>query len=299
MFNAHKFYTDNHIENADSGSKHTREGWINIHCPFCRGNDYHLGFSLSTGAYKCWKCGNHSQLEVIKTLLNCAWGEADAIQKSYESKIRPSKRAELSAQGKTHATVCNWPVGTNDLSERGINYLVGRKYDAELLKAEWGLRETGHLGAYKFRIIAPIMINGVMVSYQGRDVTGLSGMKYKACRQENEVMEHQTVVYGLDQAKGEACIVVEGIADVWRLGPGAVCCFGIAFTLAQINMLADKFKTVYVLFDAEEQAQKQAREMAVLLSARGVNVELLELEHGDPGEMTQKEADELMEELNL
>ena len=54
------------------------------------------------------------------------------------------------------------------------------------------------------------------------------------------------------------------------------------------------------MFDGGElAARKQSELIAVLLSARGVEVEILELDEGDPGEMKQREADKLMKELGL
>lgn len=310
MFNVTKFCRNYHIHIANTG-KHVRPGWVNISCPFCNGQD-HLGVHLSSGAVKCWRCGPHSQLSVIKALLGCDYETAKAIHEEYESRNLRSTRSESDKQGKTHATVCSWPEGTNDLSERGCSYLRRRGFDPERLKELWGLRETGMLGDYKFRIIAPIIVDGVMVSYQGRDYTGKSELRYKACKQVNEVIEHQSTVYGLDHAKGGSCVIVEGIVDVWRFGYGSVSCFGTAFTLAQVNLIASRFKKVFIIFDADDDnAMAMANELACLLSARGVEVEIVDISDTpldclvdpkkgiDPGNLQQWYADEILKELGL
>jgi hypothetical protein len=258
-----------------------------------------LGVFLATGAIKCWKCGKHGEVEVIKALLACDWDRAVEIHRQYEKRGRRAA-GEAQTRLKATATVCEYPSFTGPLNSAHRAYLEGRKYDPDLLAEVWGLRGTSNLGDYKFRIIAPITLDGKMVSFQGRDITNQSDMKYKACKKEREVVDHQDVVYGLDQAKRKACVLVEGIADVWRLGPGAVCCFGIAYTMAQVNLLVKKFKTVYIMFDGgETEAAKQARKIALLLSNRGVDVEMLFLDSGDPGEMSQVDADELMRDLYL
>lgn len=302
-FNVVRFYQDFHVKIVDSG-KHVTPGWVNTGCPFCGGNE-HLGVHVRTGAVKCWRCGTHSQLSVIKAMLGCSWERAKEIEKEYGAgrRTRDNEQAPKTALERSKK-VCEYPSGSLPLSApamaRHRAYLEGRGYDSYRLESVWGLRGTDHLGRYKFRIIAPITVNGRVVSYQGRDYTGKSELKYKACRKEDELIDHQTVVYGLDLAKGDTCLLVEGIADVWRLGPGAVCCFGIAFTISQCNLLAERFRTVHILFDGgEEEAQKQARKMALLLAGRGVEVELLTLDQGDPGEMQQEEADALMNELLL
>jgi|SRR6185369_3099713 len=301
-FNAQKFYQDFHIDYADSGHKRTRPDWIQIHCPFCQGSrGYHLGYNVITGAYSCWRCGKHSQLDVVKAMLNCGSSEAKEVVKEYSAIGRKAKDSQRDdSKPSRRNKECVFPPGTIELTERHRKYLIDRKYDPDELIEKWNLKCVGAVGSYKWRIIAPIMFNGKMVSYQGRDITNKSDLKYKACKQEDEVIPHQEIIYGIDHVKGNSCIVVEGIADVWRLGYGACCCFGSAFTLNQVNLLSTRFERVYILFDADEpNAIKMAYELAYLLSARGLEVEVLELEEGDPGDMEQVEADKLMEELGL
>ena len=299
MFNALKLLQDHRIQHADSGSKHTRPGWVNVHCPFCKGYDYHLGIHISSGAVNCWKCGPHSQLELIKALLSCDWNSAKEIQEEYTQKGKGTTRGTKEHITLSTKTVCEYPSGTEAMKTLHRAYLEGRNFDPEHLEKIWGLKGTGHLGDYKFRVIAPIVLGGRMVSFQGRDVTGKSSLRYKACEQINEVLPHQNVVYGLDLVKGDSCIVVEGIADVWRLGPGAVSCFGTSFTIAQVNLLKN-IRRIFVLFDSdEENAIKMSNRLAHMLSSLGVTVEVLELDEGDPAEMPQSEATALMRELFL
>jgi len=293
-----RFLKDYHIKYSDRGSKIT-DGWIGVDCPFCDGNNYHLGFHMSSGAVSCWSCGKHSHIAFIKALLNCSLSKAIEIKKEYETNRYHYNDSELESHTTIHADVCLLPTGCERLSKRAKEYLIERSFNPNTLEDVWNLKSTDAFGDYKFRIIAPIIVDDIMVSYQGRDYTGKSDLKYKACKSENEVRNHQTVVYGSNLVKGESCIVVEGITDVWRLGPGAVCCFGIDFTLAQVNFISNRFKNVFVLFDAEEQAQKQARGLATLLNARGIEVDILELESGDPGEMNQRDADNLIKELGF
>jgi hypothetical protein len=311
MFNVLQFYKDYHIDCSDSGSKHCRKGWINIDCVFCGGDDYHLGINISTGACKCWKCGNHSQLEVIKELLECDYNAAKDIHKEYCQNDNRHIHSSKSQPHREHKTTCEYPTGTSALNDRQRAYLELRGFDSYELEKTWGLKGTGNLGDYKFRIIAPIMYNGKMVSYQGRDYTGKSELRYKACKQENEVIEHQTIVYGLDLVGGERALLVEGIFDCFRFGAGAISCFGIAFTTAQVNLIASRIRFLSVLFDAEEQAQKQARAIAIQLTALGVEVEILDIsdtkpeelvdpEKGiDPGNLLQSVADKIKKELEL
>lgn len=300
-FNALKFYQDFRINYATSGNKHCLAGWVQIHCPFCTGSrDYHLGFHISSGAYNCWRCGTHGQIDVVKALLHCSYEQARETVKQYrERSVEEEQTRKKKRNVSRFETVL--PPEAGELSERHKKYLVGRNYDVDRLVSVWGLKGTGPVGRYKHRILAPIYFRSKLVSYQGRDITNKSELKYKACAKEDEAVEHQTILYGYDYAiENDACIVVEGIADVWRLGKGAVSCFGTSFTMEQVNLLIKSFYKVYILFDSDDaNAIIMAEQLASLLSAAGKSVEILELDEGDPGEMKQSEADQLMLELGL
>ena len=298
MFDVIKFYKDYRIKYADEGSKHCRPGWVQIHCPFCHGTDWHLGAHLASGVMNCWKCGKKTQNNVIKALLACTRERANEIRKQYTTG-KSTFRGPQEKIAKKKARTCVLPPGAIPMPTRHRDYLLKRHYDAEKLEKIWGLVGVGAVGSYKWRIIAPITLDGKLVSYQGRDITGKSSIKYKACESENEVIDHQNILYGVDQVPGNFAILTEGVTDCWRLGPGAICCFGIAFTTPQVNLIANRFKRVFILFDNEEQAQKQAEKIGILLAARGLEVEILTITSDDPGDMPQKEADLLMKELGF
>ena len=302
-FNASKFYDDCGVKWIDHGHKRTREGWVQIHCPFCTGSQgYHLGFHVSSGAVKCWRCGVHSQIDVIRKLTSCTFQQARDIQREYKASrsTRTDNTDRVSSVNVQVRSQTKFPLGTTELTERHRRYLERRKYDPDELIKTWNLKACGPMGPYKWRIIAPIYFKKKLVSYQGRDITDKSDMKYKACTKSEEVIEHQTILYGYDEAPEDVCVLVEGIADVWRLGSGAVCCFGTSFTTSQVNLLAKRFRKVYVMFDMDEDnAIKMAEQIAHLLAARDVEVEILELEDGDPGEMSQDDANDLMKDLGF
>ncbi len=301
-FDVIKFYKDYNVPHATEGTKHTRSGWVNARCPFCASgsSSLHLGIHIDGGAVKCWKCGTHSQLDVVRKITNSDWHRAKEIHESYSTGTRTRTAKGKAKEGVRKANRCTLPPSTGELTPRHRKYLEGRNFDPDKLVKLWGLKGTSEFGRYKWRIIIPITFDNVLVSYQGRDITNKSPLKYKACNKADEVMDHQTILYGMDKADGDSCVVVEGAADCWRLGYGAVSCFGTAFTMEQVNLLASRYKKIYILFDGnEEDAADAAQRLGVLLSARGRYVEILELEDGDPGDMNQQDADELMKELMI
>lgn len=300
-FDAPKFYRDHGIDCASSGHKRTRSGWVQINCPFC-GTSYGLGFAPSSGAYNCWHCGPHDQVKVIQSLLNCSVNQALQTLAQYKGRpvlrnpqgfdVKPQRRRE-----------CDWPLGTGPMTDRHRAYLARRGYDPDRLEATYGLRGTGPVGDYKHRVILPIHLDGKMISYQGRDITGKceAGIKYMACPKELEVMDHKHSLYAIDLVKGDAAAIVEGAADCWRLGPGAVGTFGTGFTKTQQNLFRKRFKRGFVLFDPEPVALRKAERCAAELAVLGLQMELIELdEEGvDPGDLPQQTADYIMRDLGL
>jgi hypothetical protein len=279
---------DAHVSFITEGHKHAQDGWVNFPCPFCTGNPgHHLGYSIDGNFFSCWRCGGHSVLSVIRELSACSWGKANQLLLQYEgASVVHQERVRL-------ADKTIFPKGTGDMTDRHKKYLRGRNFDPDELERIWELQGTGMTGGYANRIIAPIHRKGRMVSYQGRDITDRHELKYKACPKVGEVVEHKSLLYGMDQVRGSNIVIVEGITDVWRLGPGAVATFGIKFRPPQVALMRT-FKNRFILFDSEDQAQEQADKLFYLLSGFPGHTELLETIDSDPGAFSQEEADELM-----
>lgn len=292
---AQEFFRDYNVNHATEGHKHCQPGWIQTPCPFCSGNDgMHLGYNIEQGYFNCWRCGFHPTIHVIANILNVSYDKSKEIYDQYKvahlSSGRRSKKTPT-------ATALKLPKNT-PLTKAHKKYLISRKFNPNRISRDWDVVSAMHYGRYKNRILIPIYFNGRLVSYQGRmaKATKKSDMKYKACRQKDEVIFHQSLLYGLDYVEGDSCIVVEGVTDVWRLGYGAVCCFGIDYTPSQMALLAERFSRVFVLFDDDPQAIKQAEKMAYDLSMYGVETEY-EIIDGDPGDLSQFEANQIKAEL--
>jgi len=148
------------------------------------------------------------------------------------------------------------------------------------------LMGTDSVGEYSHRIIIPILYKNKIVSYQARDITGKAELKYKACKKENEIMQHKHICYGIDKIKDGVAIIVEGVTDVWRIGAGAIAMFGTSFTMQQVNFLVKNLSRVHILFDfGEKQAQEKAKKLGTLLCPF-MDVEILQIQGmlGDPCE---------------
>lgn len=296
MFDVETFYNDNAVPFITEGTKHCQAGWVQISCPFCTGNPgYHLGYNLSGDFYNCWRCGFHPIGEVVKALTNSSWGKVKQILKEYKTTLSTRKHLLPNKSGKKADRV-KYPPGTDQLNPASIRYLKSRGFNPYILADKWGLRSTGPISSYKHRIIAPIYFNDTLVSFQGRDYTDRAKLKYKACPQDKEVIDHKKILYGYDQAKSDKCVLVEGITDVWRLGPGAVATFGIVTRASQILLLAERYRKVYVMFDDDPEARKRGKQIGFDLDMMGVSTELCLIE-GDPGGLDQRLADKYMDKL--
>jgi DNA primase len=90
---------------------------------------------------------------------------------------------------------------------------------------------------------------------------------------------------------------VEGPLDVWRIGPGAVCTCGTAFTRTQLAR-AVRFPVRAVCYDNEPTAQRRARKLVKQLEVFPGKTMLIQLESGkDPGSADESELCEMRRKI--
>ena len=286
-----QLYQDYKVQYQTEGHKHCRPGWVNTECPFCTGNTgLHLGATLDGSHFYCWRCGWHPMQEVIASLLSISKNKATQVIKEYEGIITTTYQPRPKIRVKTHRL----PSGVAPLLQQHTTYLEQRGFDSSRITREWGLLGTGPISTldninYRHRIIAPILWKGKQVTFQARDITGKHPLKYLACPKERELLHHKHILYGKQEKWKDTGICVEGITDVWRLGPLAFCTFGIEFTSYQVRIIAKQFTRVAVVFDDEVQAKKQARKLVAELGFRGVDAFQINIQ-GDPGSMRDDDA---------
>jgi hypothetical protein len=279
LFDIEKLLDDLGISNTSSG-KHARPGWVQVECPLCTGNPgWHGGFNTTRGYYNCWRCGWHTVEDVLMAMTSQRFPQIKKLLRAYTTDW-----IEEDEPDDPHASVhmVEFPLGTGPLQEHHKKYLEERNLEPKKIEEEWGVLGTGALGDYKFRIIAPVHHQDRIVSYQSRDITGRSALPYKACPKSNEVIHHKHLIYGIDKVTTNRLLVVEGIFDVWNIGPGAVATFGIDYTREQITILERFRGHIFIMYDAKEE---KAHEQAEQLHWRLEESEVMELSHGDPGEM--------------
>jgi hypothetical protein len=170
-------------------------------------------------------------------------------------------------------------------------YLHGRGFDPYELAATWGVTycvDGGEWPAATGRIVAPIYMDGVLVSWQGRFVgeAGKGVPKYY-----NFPHAHKTqLLYGFDAAKAYPFVVlVEGFTDAWRLGPPVVAMFGNRLSAQQAHRIASRW-TVVVVFADNLEAYYEGEDRYAALRGSGRTFAVALDPHGrDPGDCPREE----------
>jgi len=267
--------------------KHATRGWIQTECPFCTGKPgFHLGYNLSRRYFHCWRCGWKPTVAVLREL---GWEAEEAWRIFRQAKsARPYHQIEREEKDRTLQEI-KLPAGSGPLSKAARRYLIRRRFLPNRLEKIWQLRSTGPEGGkYKYRIIIPVFMDGRLLSFQARDYTGKASIPYLAPPNS----QIKRLIYGWDYVMDGSAVVVEGVTDAWRIGPGAVATFGTGWTPEQRNILGTLRKAL-IAFDPEPQAQDRALRLAAELSMVGTEVQILEGLETDPGDMTEEEAKEL------
>jgi len=300
MFHFEKFSRDVGLPTAPIEDKHAREGWINVPCPFCTGNPgYHLGWNQGFGYFRCWRCGKHDVVTAISKLCGVSTSKARQYVAQYQTK--EGRKFRTLQKQKNRAEVCQLPEACGKIEGKALKYLLGRgfdEYDIEL----WGLKQTHPATPFRHRIFIPYHFDGQLVTWQCRDYSGKTNLKYLACEKEKAVLDVKETLYGIDQARNyDNVIVLEGVTDVWNVGPGSVATSGTSWVMEQALLLLD-WKKQFIFFDPnEEEAAKNAERLSITLNGLGGDSEVIQLDgfDGDPGDLPQSLVAELRELCGL
>ena len=281
------------------------DGWLQVNCPWhsngTRG--FKGGINISGNYYNCWNCGQNSLEKVFSELLSISFYEAKKLLQEYDTESRIIQKVKKKSLAKNIVLPGNEIVKDS----KAWNYLLKRRFDPQHLIDTYKIKDGGLTGDWSFRIIIPIIINGKIVSYQGRSIFSkekckqLDILRYKTLNIYDSVINAKYTFYGLDDCKSYWIVLVEGPFDRWRLGPNNVLStLGTSTSEQQIILLAERYKKVIFLFDNEKSAQDRAKKYGQRLAGLGMEVEIFnpEFEH-DPGDYSVSEEAEVRSELGL
>ena len=289
------FARDFQLPYMESGHHHCHQGWVQTHCPFCAGgaSGWHLGINLESGNAHCWRCGAVPISQVLRALVpDTPVGE---LFRTYALSLRPLVKKTIV----THTTELTYPNDVGPLHQAHSDYLIRRQFDPDQIAKEWNIKGVGPLGGeWAWRLLIPICNSkGIEISYTSRAITDERIPRYLTLGNEESLEKPRSVLYG-EQYAQEKIIVVEGPADVWRLGQGAVATLGTSWTEEQAARIR-KYKVRFIMFDNERPAQRLAQKLAAAVASAPGTTEIITGLITDPGDLSVSEVVELRSELGL
>ena len=276
---------------------HCTEGWVQTHCPFCMdGRDgWHLGFNLEFGNFNCWKCGKHSLTETLSRIPRLRNVDPRKLLRDFTTGGHRPARTPVTRQ-----RTIKPPDGTGPLLAAHRRYLRRRGFHPKALESRWDIQATRHLsGGWNWRIVVPICDStGRIVAYQGRAIGAHTHPKYRTTHSDKILQDPRSILYGIERAKGNSVIIVEGVPDVWRLGPGAVATLGIDWKPEQANILR-QFHRRFIMFDPDAEAQRQAEKLGKWLSYFPGKTVIIDKAPSDPGDLSDRSTQRLLNEIGF
>lgn len=298
-FDALSFMEEYEIEFKESG-KNIGRNWYGIReCIFCGNSGYHLGMNKKSKYCSCFVCGQGGSLfKYIQEKLQVSKKEVFDIIRKYSSEHQEYEEV-----------VCGDEVVFPSNMQKTIpkmayNYLKGRGFNPFQLRDKYGLRFTKNYSVaekgeikqdFSYRIMVPITYNRKLVAWSGRDYTGQAETKYLHQEKSMCLSVPADTMYNTNSV-GDRAIIVEGFTDVWKMGSESISGQGIKFTKNQLNQIKElNLKKVAILLD--ENAEEQAQHLANMLYGIIPDIKICYLDHGDPGDLTTKDAFELKRKL--
>lgn len=298
--NFEKLFTDYKINYNNRVNK----GWTNVTCPFCDDKTFNGGFNNAGDYFHCWKCGGHDFKQSLVRTVNIPFNEVDTLIEQYAG-----RNSLLNVLNKKQAKATKLTLPTNTFTPAERKYLKQRNFSPKLLHEKYKIVGGGITGAWKYRIIIPLILDGKIVSWTGRSILSkqkineLKIPRYKNLSIEQSVIDPKSILYNLDNCMSETAVLTEGAFDVMRLGDGFFCSFGTELTQAQIIEIKNRFSKVFIMFDNEVEAQAKARKFGLQIASMGVDVEIVDaygdFNKNDGGELTESEVQIIRKELGL
>ncbi len=270
--------------------KNVSQNWIGIQCPFCDDKSNHLGINIKSKAFSCFKCGTKGNIiKLVQELEHINWIQA-------LNNLQQFSKTVIQFNEKITAVSNSFPK-MNKLGKVHKEYLSNRGLDPDFMEKKYALKSGANFTKYQTRLIIPFFEKKRMISFTSRDVSNSIEPKYLHPSRDEVILVPKDLIFNIDSVKN-SCIVTEGCFDVFKIGDGAVALSGTKYTQRQVSLLSN-IERVFILFDPEPMAQKQAGRLCKELSfLTHSEVILLDIDR-DPGDMTASEVKELRKELGL
>lgn len=330
MINIIKFLEQNNIPYVLEGPN-VAKGNVYVKCPFCGSQDpsEHLGINIANGHWGCWRSPGHAGRKLhrlVMSLLRCSYRDAcyvlndsqpgvdnfDDFATYFDQKeideITDEKQSDLEMPVffRKISLVKTFSVPFHQyLQKRGFGKTAYKK-----LSYKYKLKIC-IVGNWKNRIIFPVYLDGVLVTWTGRTIDPTEKIRYKTlttdtdkATQAGDVVAIETTsncLYLCDiwSMEGKTLYICEGPFDALKVdyyantwGSRATAIFGSRLSESQIGkltQLSNYFDRFVILPDkkAEVNAMRQKSQLSHL--SIPVNVEWLPSNIDDPGELSSRE----------
>ncbi len=276
----------------------SKGNWVGTQCLWCTDHSNHLGINLDSKGINCWMCpAKGTVIKYVMRLDRCSLTEALSIINDFSSTqiYVKQEKAEIHALASDLSTILHEEQVKNELFDLHREFLHSRHFDPDYIFGKYKLQCCGPVGRWNLRLIIPFYQNNRIVTLTTRDVTNKAKEPYRHLSIEESIIPVKDTLYNLETLD-DTGIIVESVTDVWRIGDGCVATMGIKFTTAQVRLLC-KLKRAFVLYDTEDKAQDMAEKLCFNLSTVVPIVERLELESGDPADLSDDDAKHLRKEI--
>ncbi len=308
------------VDYIDSGSKTTR-GHVNVRCPWCaEDNGHHLGLSLKTGRFYCWRDSRHCGSDSAFALAHVAViSYEQAVAEIGKVGVSPGETiAELSERfsgllRKKHSRVyedLEWAkemfLPTQQHGAGFLKYLSRRGIEGgSLVFADYNMR-VAISGRFAYRILFPAYTKSMrQIGWTGRTVSHDCKARYLSHPDGRALGSAVFCHRVITSISGGVLVLCEGPFDALaldqvgrRYGVRAVAVFGVSMGLAQLGVLmelADSFDRLFILFDRG--AMGSAERLRASLSAFSPKILRLPSFVDDPGELSHEKIIKLCREL--
>lgn len=298
-FDIEKYLTARGIPFDKEGKNVSSKGnWIGTSCLWCDDPSNHLGINLDSRGISCWICGQKGTIiKLIMKVDRCSFRDVLNTIKSFSNRRRHIKQLPPKEQALSSdlSIILQESQSQNELLDLHRQFLQSRNFNPDYIFDKYKLMCCGPIGRWNLRLIIPFYQSNRIVTLTTRDVTNKSKEPYRHLSIEESIIPIKDTLYNLETLE-DTGIIVESVTDVWRIGDGCVATMGIQFTTAQVRLLC-KLQRAFVLFDAEDKAQAMADKLCFNLSTVVPIVERIELESGDPADLSDENAKQLRKEI--
>ena len=266
-----------------------------MECPFCPDGDpsNHLGINLVSKGLSCWRCGTTGT--IITLLKKIEAKPISEVVNQFSDREIPTEEPTERIINKS-VTSQHISEAIDELLPLHKGWLESRNFEADVFD-RYRLKCFGPIGRYKHRFLIPFYQHRRLITFTTRDVTNLAKTPYIHCPTEDSVIEPKRYLYNLNSVKDTA-IIVEGPTDVWRIGDGCVATMGITYMVEQLALLKNRgVSRAFFMFDFEKFAQDAAEEFSYAASTFIPHVEVIELDEGDPADLTITDVKSLRKDI--